>query len=77
LRRQLKQLPGGSDVILIGCGGINSGKDAIEYARAGATFVQCYTGFVYDGVGFAGRVKDEILEQLGNRRWNDLIGIDS
>jgi dihydroorotate dehydrogenase len=77
LKGQLKQLPGGNSVVLIGCGGINSGKDAIDYARAGATIVQCYTGFVYDGVGFAGRIKDEILEQLGNRRWSDIVGIDS
>ncbi|KAG4304485.1 hypothetical protein PORY_002195 [Pneumocystis oryctolagi] len=27
------------------CGGISSGKDAIEYARAGASLVQCYTAF--------------------------------
>jgi dihydroorotate dehydrogenase len=77
LKGQLKQLPGGKDVVLIGCGGINSGKDAIEYARAGATIVQCYTGFVYDGVGFAGRLKDEIIQQLGNRRWSDIVGVDS
>jgi dihydroorotate dehydrogenase len=77
LNGQLKQLPGGNSVVLIGCGGINSGKDAIDYARAGATIVQCYTGFVYDGVGFAGRIKSEILEQLGNRRWSDIVGIDS
>jgi dihydroorotate dehydrogenase len=77
LKGQLKQLPGGKDVVLIGCGGINSGKDAMEYARAGATIVQCYTGFVYDGVGFASRIKDEIIEQLGNRRWSDIVGVDS
>jgi dihydroorotate dehydrogenase len=77
LKGQLKQLPGGKDVVLIGCGGINSGKDAIEYARAGASIVQCYTGFVYDGVGFAGRIKDEILAELGNRKWSDVVGIDS
>lgn len=77
LKGQLKQLPGGKDVVLIGCGGINSGKDAIEYARAGASIVQCYTGFVYDGVGFAGRIKDEILAELGNRKWSDIVGIDS
>jgi dihydroorotate dehydrogenase len=77
LKSQLKQLPGGQSVTLIGCGGVNSGKDAIEFARAGATIVQCYTGFVYDGVGFAGRIKDEILEELGNRRWQDIIGVDA
>lgn len=77
LKSQLKQLPGGNEVTIIGCGGINSGKDAIEFARAGATIVQCYTGFVYDGVGFAARIKDEIAEELGNRRWEDMIGKDA
>ena len=76
LKGQLKQLQGGDNVILIGCGGISSGKDAIEYARAGATIVQCYTGFVYDGVGFATRIKDEIVGELGNRKWSDIIGTD-
>jgi dihydroorotate dehydrogenase len=77
LNSQLKHLPGGDNVVLIGCGGISSGKDAIEYARAGASIVQCYTGFVYDGVGFASRIKDEILEQLGKRQWSDIVGIES
>lgn len=77
LKGQLKQISGGDKVVLIGCGGISSGKDAIEFARAGATIVQCYTGFVYDGVGFAGRIKDEIVEELGNRRWKDIIGTDA
>jgi dihydroorotate dehydrogenase len=77
LKSQLKQLPGGNDVVLIGCGGIRSGKDALEYARAGANIVQCYTGFVYDGVGFASRIKDEIVEQLGRRSWSDIVGTDS
>jgi len=77
LKGHLKELQGGDNVILIGCGGVSSGKDAIEYARAGATIVQCYTGFVYDGVGFATRIKDEIVGELGNRKWSDIIGTDS
>jgi dihydroorotate dehydrogenase len=77
LKGQLKQLPGGNDVVLIGCGGISSGKDALEFARAGATLVQAYTGFVYDGAGFPTRIKDEIVEALGQRRWQDMIGIDA
>lgn len=76
LKGHLKQLPGGNDVVIIGCGGIGSGKDAIEYACAGANIVQCYTGFVYDGVGFAARIKDEIIELLGNRSWRDIVGTE-
>ena len=30
---------------IIGCGGISSGADALEYGRAGASFVQLYTEF--------------------------------
>jgi dihydroorotate dehydrogenase len=77
LKRHLKQIEGGNEVVLIGCGGINSGKDAIEFARAGASIVQCYTGFVYDGPGFAGRIKEEILQILGNRKWSDIVGADA
>jgi dihydroorotate dehydrogenase len=34
---------------IIGVGGIHSAKDAIEKLDAGATLVQLYTGFIYEG----------------------------
>ncbi|GJE90435.1 dihydroorotate dehydrogenase 2 [Phanerochaete sordida] len=49
---------------IIGCGGIASGADALEYARAGAAAVQLYTGFGYDGVGAPRRIKDELAALL-------------
>ncbi|KAM0750848.1 hypothetical protein T439DRAFT_325900 [Meredithblackwellia eburnea MCA 4105] len=63
-------------VTLVGCGGIGSGQDAIEYARAGASLVQMYTSFVYEGFGLARKVKDElsrILESEG-KTWADVVG---
>jgi dihydroorotate dehydrogenase len=36
-------------LMLIGCGGINSGQDAYEKLRAGADLLQIYTAFVYEG----------------------------
>ncbi|KAH9931904.1 uncharacterized protein B0H18DRAFT_1083415 [Fomitopsis serialis] len=51
-------------VPLIGCGGITSGSDALDYARAGAAAVQVYTRFAYEGVGTCRRIKDEITEAL-------------
>ncbi|KZT64583.1 dihydroorotate dehydrogenase [Daedalea quercina L-15889] len=51
-------------VSLIGCGGIASGEDALDYARAGAAAVQVYTRFAYEGVGTCRRIKDEITEAL-------------
>jgi dihydroorotate dehydrogenase len=37
--------------ILIGVGGIMNGEDAIEKIKAGAHFVQLYTGLIYKGPG--------------------------
>lgn len=51
-------------IALIGSGGISTGADALEFARAGASFVQIYTAFGYDGPGTARRIKDEIAAQL-------------
>ncbi len=41
---------------LIGVGGIMRPQDAAERLEAGASLVQVYTGFVYEGPGFAGRI---------------------
>lgn len=62
-------------VPIIGCGGISSGVDAIEYAKAGATTVQLYTSLAYDGVGTPRRIKDEITSILknSNQTWMDLV----
>ncbi len=38
-----------TDFPIIGVGGIHSAKDAIEKFKAGASLVQLYTGFVYEG----------------------------
>ena len=39
---------------IIGVGGLMSGEDVKRMMEAGATLVQVYTGFVYNGAGFAG-----------------------
>jgi dihydroorotate dehydrogenase len=41
---------------IIGVGGIMSGKDALAKKQAGATAVQLYTGFIYDGPKLVGDV---------------------
>ena len=64
-----------ADVPIFGCGGIASGADALEYARAGATAVQIYTSFGYDGVGTCRRIKDELAEELKkeNTTWAEVV----
>lgn len=39
---------------IIGVGGLMTGEDVKRMMDAGATLVQVYTGFVYNGLGFAG-----------------------
>ncbi|KIK60493.1 hypothetical protein GYMLUDRAFT_43813 [Collybiopsis luxurians FD-317 M1] len=64
-----------ASIPIIGCGGISTGDDALEYARAGATMVQIYTGFGYDGVGTCRRIKDEIVETLQKEgtTWAEIV----
>ncbi|KAH3667984.1 hypothetical protein OGAPHI_001738 [Ogataea philodendri] len=76
--RLLRKHTKDSNLVLIGCGGISSGKDAIEFAKAGATFVELYTAFAYKGPGLARRIKDEITLELKkeNKTWMEIVGQD-
>lgn len=68
----------GSDLVLVGCGGISSGKDALEFGKAGASFVQLYTAYAYRGPGLVAKIKDELAEELKkeNKTWSQIIGED-
>ncbi len=46
---------------IIGVGGIHSGEDALEKLNAGASLVQLYTGFVYEGPGLIRDINKAIL----------------
>jgi len=46
----------GEHVVIIGVGGISTGADAQRYLEAGATLVQGYTGFVFEGPFYASRI---------------------
>ena len=48
---------------IIGVGGIHSEKDALDKLQAGASLIQLYTGFVYEGPGLIKRINKEILTQ--------------
>ena len=64
-----------SSIPLIGCGGISTGADALDYARAGASLIQVYTGFGYDGAGTCRRIKDELegLLRAENTTWKAVV----
>jgi dihydroorotate dehydrogenase len=46
---------------IIGVGGIHSAGDAIEKLDAGASLVQLYTGFIYEGPGLIGRINKKLI----------------
>ncbi|KAJ6607519.1 Dihydroorotate dehydrogenase-domain-containing protein [Mycena sp. CBHHK59/15] len=73
LRTLRKNLP--ARIPLIGCGGISTGADALEYAKAGASLVQVYTGFGYDGAGACRRIKDQLVDELAKEglTWGDVV----
>jgi dihydroorotate dehydrogenase len=52
----------GGRVPLIGIGGIDSGKRALEKIEAGATLLQLYTGLIYEGPGLIGDIKKTLAE---------------
>ncbi|CAE6527624.1 unnamed protein product [Rhizoctonia solani] len=64
-----------ASIPIIGCGGISSGADALEFARAGASSIQLYTAFGYSGVGTARRIKDELTDELKRlgTTWDKLV----
>lgn len=61
--RFLHEKSGGSFPI-IGVGGIHSAEDAMEKLEAGASLVQLYTGFIYEGPGLIKEINQRILETI-------------
>lgn len=54
----------GGNIPIIGVGGIFSGRDALDKLEAGASLVQIYTGFIYEGPGLIRDIKQEIVEAM-------------
>jgi len=47
---------------IIGVGGIHSAEDALEKLNAGASLVQVYTGFIYEGPALVKRINKALLK---------------
>lgn len=47
---------------IIGVGGIHSAEDALEKLEAGASLVQLYTGFIYEGPRLIKKINQAILD---------------
>ena len=48
---------------IIGVGGIHSADDAIEKLDAGASLIQLYTGFIYEGPALVKSINTRLLQQ--------------
>lgn len=53
----------GDRLPIIGCGGIASASDAERFFDAGATLVQVYTSFIYEGPGIARRITRDLARR--------------
>lgn len=49
---------------IIGVGGIHSAEDALEKLEAGASLVQLYTGFIYEGPDLIREINRKLLETV-------------
>ena len=67
-----------SKLVLVGCGGISTGKDVVEFGKAGATFVQLYTSFAYKGPGLPAKLMDDVRDELNKegKSWMEIVGLD-
>lgn len=50
---------------IIGVGGIHSADDALEKLEAGASLVQLYTGFIYEGPELIREINEKLLQNHG------------
>lgn len=65
---------------IIGVGGIFTANDAFEKICAGASLLQAYTGFIYQGFSFARDINfglAEILQKKGFNSLDEAIGSDA
>jgi len=78
VRHLHRQSNGG--IPIIGVGGIFSSGDAWEKITAGASLVQVYTGFVYEGPGLIREIVTNLRQRLASEgldRLEQAVGIDN
>jgi len=66
-----------SKIEIIGVGGVDSGKSAYKKFLAGASYVQLYTGMVFQGPNIVEKIKKELKELLineGVKNFREIVG---
>jgi dihydroorotate dehydrogenase len=62
---------------IIGVGGVDSGKSAYDKFLSGASYIQLYTGMVFQGPNIVGKIKKELKELLindGVKNFREIVG---
>jgi len=70
----------GSDVKIIGVGGIFTADDAYRKIRLGASLVQLYTGFIYEGPGAIKKINQGLVDLLSRDGFSNIseaVGVDN
>ncbi len=73
----LYRLAHGSQLVIIGGGGVFTAEDAWEKICAGASLVQLYTGLIYEGIGVVRRINEglkEIFDRESFRSLDEAVG---
>jgi dihydroorotate dehydrogenase len=64
-------------LIIIGCGGIFNADDAYEKIKAGASLIQIYTGFIYEGPSISKKINRglvRLIQKDGFRNISEAVG---
>ncbi|WP_254862678.1 quinone-dependent dihydroorotate dehydrogenase [Halovivax gelatinilyticus] len=75
----VRTLAENTELPIIGVGGVDSAQSAYDKIKAGASLVQLYTGFVYNGPSTAREINEglvELLQRDGFDSIEDAVGAD-
>jgi dihydroorotate dehydrogenase len=56
----------GDEFALIACGGVSTADQVWQLLEAGATAVQLYTSFIYEGPGLPGRINRDLVKRMAS-----------
>lgn len=59
---------------IVGVGGVSNAEEAFEMMRAGASLLQVYTGFIYEGPFLPRNLALGLLQRVGNRPISEIVG---
>ncbi|MBU2655113.1 quinone-dependent dihydroorotate dehydrogenase [Acidomonas methanolica] len=60
-------------LILVACGGIETGRDILDRLLAGADLVQVYSAFIFEGPALLPRLKRELLDAMRKQGFETVV----